>query len=113
MKGQVKVRAKVKNKNGYLMEGMNVKIIIENEIKGKFVVPKDAVVSRDGYFVIFRHIDGVASWTYVDVVMSNVDSHVITGNAKKQTSISENDVIITSGNLNLADGTAVSVRAKR
>ena len=111
-KGQIKVRAKVKNRNGYLIEGMNVKIIIENEIKGKFVVPKDAVVSRDGYFVIFRHIDGVASWTYVDVVMSNVDSHVITGNSKKQTLISENDVIITSGNLNLADGTTVSVKAK-
>lgn len=110
-KGQIKVRAKVKNDNGYLMEGMNVKIIIDNVIKDKFVVPKDAVISRDGFFVVFRYIEGLASWTYVDVVMSNIDSHVITGNARKQTTISESDVIITSGNLNLADGTKVSPKA--
>lgn len=107
-KGQIKVSAKVRNTNGYLIEGMNVKIVIENEIKDRFVVPKDAVVIRDGYFVLFRYINGNAVWTYVDVVMSNIDSHVITGNAKKQTTISEDDVIITSGNLSLADGTSVT-----
>lgn len=106
-KGQIKIRAKVQNRDNYLIEGMNVKIIINNEIKNLYVVPKDAVVLRDGYFVLFRYIDGLAVWTYVDVVMSNIDSHVVTGNSKKQTTISDNDVIITSGNLNLADGTAV------
>ena len=40
--------------------------------------------------------------------MSNIDSHVITGNAKKQTTISENDVVIVSNNLNLADETEVT-----
>ena len=44
----------------------------------------------------------------MDVVMSNIDSHVITGNAKKQTTISENDVVIVSNNLNLADETEVT-----
>lgn len=108
--GQVKVRARVKNVGSELMEGMNVKIVIEREIAGQFVVPKDAVVQRDGFFVVFRYFDGEASWTYVDVVMSNIDSHVITGSAKKQTTISENDIIITTGNLNLADGTVVAPR---
>lgn len=107
-KGQIKIRAKVSNRDGYLMEGMNVKIVINNKIGEQYVVPKDAVVLRDGYFVVFRYVDGIAVWTYVDVVMSNIDSHVITGNAKKQTTISESDVVITSGNLNLADGTAVT-----
>lgn len=111
-KGQIKIRAKVRNHSGFLMEGMNVRIVIENEIKDRFVVPKDAVVIRDGYFVVFRYVDGVAVWTYVDVAMSNIDSHVITGNTKKQTTISENDVVITSGNLNLADGTAVTPKTK-
>lgn len=111
-KGQIKIRAKVRNSSGFLIEGMNVRIIIENEIKDRFVVPKDAVVIRDGYFVVFRYVDGAAVWTYVDVAMSNIDSHVITGNAKKQTTLSEKDVIITSGNLNLADGTAVTPKTK-
>lgn len=111
-KGQIKIRAKVLNRDGCLMEGMNVRIIINNQIANQYVVPKDAVVIRDGYFVLFRYVDGVAVWTYVDVVMSNIDSHVVTGNRKKQTTISENDVVITSGNLNLADGTAVTPKSK-
>lgn len=107
-RGQIKVRAKVRNDNNYLVEGMNVKILLEREVKQQFVVPKDAVVLRDGYQVIFRYRDGKAVWTYVDVVMSNIDSHVITSNAKKQTTISESDVVIVSNNLNLADGTEVT-----
>lgn len=107
-KGQVKIRAKVANNNGLLIEGMNVKIIISNQIKDQFVVPKDAVLIRDGYYVLFRYIDGAAVWTYIDVVMSNIDSHVISGNTKKQTNITENDIVITTGNLNLADGTKVT-----
>lgn len=106
--GQVKIRAEVANRDGFLVEGMNVKVVIENAIKNQFVVPKEAVVVRDGYFVVFRLVDGAAVWTYVDVPMSNMDSHVITGCARKQTTLSGNDIIITSGNLNLADGTAVT-----
>lgn len=71
--GQIKVRAKVRNYNNYLIEGMNVKILLEREVKQQFVVPKDAVVLRDGFQVIFRYKDGRAVWTYVDVVMSNID----------------------------------------
>lgn len=111
--GQVKIRARVHNADSYLIEGMNVKIVLEREIKNSFVVPKDAVVLRDGYQVVFCYREGKAVWTYVDVVMSNIDSHVITGNEKKQTTISENDVVITSNNLNLADGTDVTPKNKR
>ena len=106
--GQVKIRARVRNSDRYLIEGMNVKIVLEREVKDSFVVPKDAVVLRDGFQVIFCYRDGKAVWTYVDVVMSNIDSHVITGSEKKQTSLSENDVVIISNNLNLADGTDVT-----
>lgn len=106
--GQVKIRARIRNTDRYLMEGMNVKIVLEREVKNCFVVPKDAVVLRDGFQVVFCYREGKAVWTYVDVVMSNIDSHVITGNEKKQTKISEEDVVITSNNLNLADGTDVT-----
>lgn len=112
-RGQVKIRARVSNTDRYLVEGMNVKIMLEREIKNCFVVPKDAVVLRDGFQVIFCYREGKAVWTYVDVVMSNIDSHVITGCEKKQTTISENDIVITSNNLNLADGTDVTPHNNR
>ena len=111
--GQVKIRARVRNADRYLMEGMNVKIILEREIKNSFVVPKDAVVLRDGFQVMSCYREGKAVWTYVDVVMSNIDSHVIKGSEKKQTVISEEDVVITSNNLNLADGTDVTPNNRR
>ena len=75
-----------------------------------FVVPKDAVVERDGYHVIFRYRDGRAVWTYVDVAHSNINSFAITGCRRKETTIEESDIVITSGNLNLADGTEVKLR---
>ncbi|MFI3304055.1 MAG: efflux RND transporter periplasmic adaptor subunit [Rikenellaceae bacterium] len=108
--GQIKVRAKIRNRDGYLLEGMNVKLTLNRAIANQFVVPKSAVVLRDGYNVIFRYIDGEAVWTYVDVVMSNIDSHLIRGNKEKETTISEHDIVITSGNSNIADGTAVNVK---
>lgn len=108
--GQIKIRARMRNSDRKLIEGMNVKLLIERDIEDLYVVPKDAVISRDGFFVVFRLINGKAVWTYVDVIMSNMYSHVITGNAVKQTTISSNDVIITSGNLNLADGAVVKVK---
>lgn len=110
-KGQVKLRARIANERHELIEGMNVRIVVENDMQNMFVVPKDAVVQRDGYYVVFCYREGAAVWTYVDVVQANIGSFAITGNAYKQTRIQEGDIIITSGNLNLADGTPVIPKA--
>jgi hypothetical protein len=45
----------------------------------------------------------------VDVIHSNIGSFAITGCQRKETTIKEGDIVITSGNLNLADGTEVMV----
>ncbi len=108
--GQIKVYAQVHNKSGYLIEGMNVKLTLNREVKNQYVVPKEAVVLRDGYHVVFCYVDGETVWTYVDVVMSNIDSHLITGNEEKQTELSDGDIIIISGNSNLADGVKVNIK---
>jgi RND family efflux transporter MFP subunit len=112
-KGQVKIRARIRNRGNVLMEGMNVKVVIEKEVPDMFVVPKDAVVMRDGFHVLFRLEDGRAVWTYVDVVYSNISQYAVTGNARKETKIEDGDVVITSGNLNLADGTEVIPRERK
>ena len=109
-KGLVKVTARLKGKDTSLIDGMNVRVTVEENMGGMFVVPKDAVVERDGYHVIFRYRDGRAVWTYVDVLHSNISSFAITGCKRKETSIEEGDIVITSGNLNLSDGTEVKLR---
>ena len=108
-KGLVKIKAQLSNRGNTLLDGMNVRVIVEEKMQHMFVVPKEAVVERDGYQVIFLLEEGRAVWTYVDVVHSNISSFAITGCQRKETTIKEGDIVITSGNLNLADGTEVIV----
>lgn len=121
-KGLVTVKARIRNttaqtasdskSNGAtLMDGMNVKVIIENSVANMFVVPKEAVVERDGYHVVFVYdtTSHRAVWTYVDIMHSNLTSYAITGCERKNTTVNAGDIIITSGNLNLADDTEVKV----
>lgn len=108
-KGLVKIKAQLSNRGNTLLDGMNVRVIVEEKMQHMFVVPKDAVVERDGYQVIFLLEEGRAVWTYVDVVHSNISSFAITGCQRKETTIKEGDIVITSGNLNLANGTEVIV----
>lgn len=109
-KGLVKMTARISNASGKLLDGMNVKIIVENNVPHSFVVPKDAVLDRDGYQVVFVYQDGEAVWTYVDVAYSNINSYAITGCKRKDTKLHSGDIVITSGNLNLADGTKVNIK---
>ena len=109
-KGQVMVRAQLPNP-GHLIDGMNVKVHIENIIPGKFVVPKSAVLIRDNQEVLFRvDKENKAMWTYVHVLMANSNSYVVVPNADKGAELNEGNIVIISGNLNLAHGSGVMVK---
>lgn len=112
-RGLIAVTARLKGRGRQLVDGMNVRVVIEENMQDMFVVPKDAVVERDGYHVIFRYKDGRAVWTYVDVLHSNIDTYAITGCRRKSSKVHEGDVLITSGNLNLADHTEVMISTDR
>lgn len=109
-KGLVSVEARIKNTAPLLIDGMNVRVVVEKTVAGKFVVPKSAVVERDGYYVVFEVEDSVAVWTYVDVEHTNLDSYAITGCKSKGTILTEGEKVIISNNQNLADGTIVKSR---
>ena len=110
-RGQITVRAEIANRGGHLLEGMNVKVVIKEALPRQWVVPKDAVVVRDNQEVLFRFgPDGRAMWTYVEILMSNSTSHVVAANRDRGAELNLGDLIITSGNLNLADGSTVEAR---
>lgn len=108
-KGLVKVKAKMKNSSAKLIDGMNVRVIVESAVPKMFVVPKEAVVERDGYHVVFMYDAETqrAVWTYVDIMYSNLKEYAITGCERKETELHEGDIVIVSGNQNLADDTLV------
>ncbi len=111
-KGQIEITASVDNTDGNMMDGMNVRVLVEELIKGQQVVPKSAVVMRDNQEVLFVYqpADSTARWVYVDIVMSNSDSHVVRVNKERNAELALGDYVITSGNLNLAHESKVIAR---
>lgn len=106
--GQIAVTAQVPG-NDALMDGMNVRITVENAVPDQLVVPKSAVVIRDNMEVLFRYVDGKSLWTYVNVLMSNTTQHVVEANKDRGADLNIGDLVITSGNLNLGDDAPVQI----
>lgn len=108
--GLVQVKALVSN-TGQLMEGMNVRVLVEKEVPGQFVVPKSAVVLRDNWEVLFKVTKGKAYWNYVKTTMENSTSFAVIPHPDKNTaSLEPGDTIIVSGNLNLAHESEVEIK---
>ena len=94
--GLIKVTAKINTKNTGLLDGMNVKVLINKPLKDVVVIPKSALVLRSNREVVFTLENGLAKWNYVEIAGENKDSYAITKGLKAT------DTIIVSGNLNLA-----------
>lgn len=110
-KGQVMVAATVSNSGGRLVDGMNVKVFVESRVANRLIVPKSAVLIRDNKEVLFTFgDDGKAHWTYVYVESSNSTHHAVVANKDRGAELDAGAVVITSGNLNLADGSDVQVK---
>lgn len=107
--GLIDVKAIIKN-TGNLMEGMNVKILIENNIRNQLVVPKGAVLQRDNQQVLFKFTDGIAWWTYVQTNFENSTSYAVIAHPDKGGKLEAGDTIIVSGNLNLAHESKVEIK---
>ncbi|NDW11622.1 efflux RND transporter periplasmic adaptor subunit [Bacteroides sp. 214] len=105
-KGMVKVKARI-NGNSKLFSGMNVRVSVFRSLDGQLVIPKSAVVLRSGKQVVFTYKDGKAHWNYVHTGLENATECTILEDSKDK--LSEGDVIIISGNVNLAHESPVSV----
>lgn len=98
--GMVKVRAELRN-GGKLLEGMNVKILIRKPVDDRLVIPKEALVIRQGRDVVFVREDSLAIWKYVTTEFENSDSFSVSEG------LEEGDLVIHRGNVNLAHETVV------
>lgn len=108
--GMILVKAKVKNPGG-LIDGMNVKVIVEKNIPDQMVVPKSAILLRDNQEVLFRYTgNGVAFWTYVQTLAENTTSFSVIANLDKGAQLTPGDTVIISGNLNLAHESRVEIK---
>ena len=108
--GLILVKALVKNTGG-LMDGMNVKVMVEKDVPNQLVVPKSAVLLRDNQEVLFRCTkDSIAFWTYIQTTGENTTSYSVIAHPDKGATLNSGDTIIVSGNLNLAHESKVVVK---
>ena len=98
--GMIKVKAGFRN-TGRLIDGMNVRVVIRKPVPDRLVVPKEALVIRQGKDVIFVRQDSLAVWKYVTVEFENSTSVSI------KEGLEPGDLVIVSGNVNLAHETVV------
>lgn len=101
--GLILIKIKIKDPDKYLLEGMNVQVIIEKNIKNQIVIPKNAVVERSGKKVVFVYENGFAKWNYVTVDHENSQEVTISEGLKVQ------QKIIVEGNLNLGHDSKVTL----
>lgn len=105
-KGMVRVKAVV-NGQGKLFNGMNIRVNVHRSLGEQLVIPKSAVVLRTGKQVVFTLKDGKAKWNYVQTVLENAENYTIV-----EDDVKEGDVVIVTGNVNLAHEAPVSVIEK-
>jgi RND family efflux transporter MFP subunit len=103
--GLVTVRGLVKNSNGKLLEGMNVKVMVRTEIPNRLIIPKNAMVLRQNKEVVFTvQKDSIAIWNYVKTGYENSSHYTIKEGLKA------GDTVIVSGNVNLAHESTVEIQ---
>lgn len=98
--GMIRVKAAFRN-NRRLIDGMNVKVLIRKPVPQRLVVPKEALVIRQGKDVIFVKQDSLAIWKYVNVEFENSSTVAL------RDGLDPGDMVIVSGNVNLAHETVV------
>ena len=109
--GMVKVKALV-NAGGKLFSGMNVRVRVRRSLGERLVIPKSAVVLRSGKQVVFTLKDGKAMWNYVNTGLENAIECVVSDKSQKgiEDGLLEGDMVIVTGNLNLAHEAEVYVK---
>ena len=101
--GMVEVVARVDHSGQELLPGMNVRIILRQAIADQLIIPKEAVVLRQGRPVVFVYQNDTAYWHYVTPGLEN--SHFVT----VREGLTPHQTVITDGHLNLDHMTPVQV----
>jgi RND family efflux transporter MFP subunit len=103
--GMIQVVAIVQNPEGVLLDGMNANVMVKNKIPGQLVIPKEAVLDRQGRQMVFTlKNDSIAQWIYVKTGLENLNQVTIADG------LSSGDTVIVGNNFNL--GHDVIVKAE-
>ena len=100
----VQIKASVENPQSKLYDGMNVMIRVQRAVDKQLLIPKSALVLRNGRKVVFTYKKGLAQWVYVQTSLENSESYVVTEG------LNQGDSVIYEGNINLAHESPVVLK---
>lgn len=104
------VLIRLKNEDGRLRPGMFARALIAGErFTDRLLVPREAILMRDGRPLVFKVEDGRAKWLYVEVGQSNDHMVEITSVLQGGT-LEPDDRVIVSDHLTLAHDAKIKVR---
>ncbi|MCK5407612.1 MAG: efflux RND transporter periplasmic adaptor subunit, partial [Candidatus Krumholzibacteria bacterium] len=104
------VLLRLKNEDGRLRPGMFVRAIIAGEIFAeRLLVPKEAILTRDGRPLLFTIEDNRAKWLYVQLGQQN-DALVEVERVLQGGTLGEGDPVIVSDHLTLAHDAKVKIK---
>jgi membrane fusion protein (multidrug efflux system) len=100
--GMITIKLLIANAQGApLFPGMNCTATIKVPVHRAVVIPKDALVMRNGKPVVFTMEDGKAKWNYVSIGKDNGKEVEITAGLRNK------EKVITTANLQLGDDAPV------
>lgn len=102
------------NGNGVLRPGMTVDVRLEaTRLLKQRLVPKAAVIERDGRPLVFVVKDGRAQWVYINRGRDNgVETQVLPDTVTNEIPVKPGDLVITRGHLTLTHQAPVRVVKK-
>lgn len=103
-RGMMRVQADISEVPDTWFAGMKARVLIHRQMEQALVVPKQAVVERDGKHVAFTVKKGRAFWNYVELEGENSGQYVV----KK--GLTEGDTLIVSGNKYLAHLSMIAIQ---
>ncbi len=107
-----RILLRFRNENPRIRPGMFVRAEIATEVlPGRLLVPREAVLEREGRPLVFKVSEGKAEWVYVGTGASNQTFIEITDVAPGQ-SLEAGDLVVVSDHLTLAHDAAIKVRRK-
>lgn len=95
-KGMVRITAIIPNPNNLLMDGMNARVLLKNQVPQCLIIPKEALLYRQNRKIVFQYKDDKAIWVYVETGHENSREITITDG------LEEGMEVIVENNLNLA-----------
>ncbi|MEM9985907.1 MAG: efflux RND transporter periplasmic adaptor subunit [Bacteroidota bacterium] len=102
--GLVEIVAQVDQPGRQLLPGMNVRVRLRQAVPEQLIVPREAVVLRQGRPVVFVYRSDTAYWNYVQPDLENSQFYTLSEG------IQADEIVIISGNLNLAHLAPVQIQ---